>query len=152
MTFTDQNSVILLKMTVLTRRSGTLPVPGVASKQQTYHVKTHHTNLDKPFKVLVLMSLCQLLMHTVPMPEILSRKIIPKMSDGFLRLKSIKTQIFLLILQIDIIFEWKKSNHSVTVWLLVGQVTYLISHSFNCLPFSFMCYFVKVYNLSCNFT
>ena len=115
MTFTDQNSVILLKMTVLSIRSGSLPVPGVASKQQTYHVKTHHTNLDKPFKVLVLMSLCQLLIHTVPMPEILSRKIIPKMSDGFLRPKSIKTQIFLLILQIDIIFEWKKSNHSVTV-------------------------------------
>ena len=73
MTFTDQNSVILLKMTVLSRRSGTLPVPGVASKQQTYHVKTHHTNLDKPFKVLVLMSLCQLLIHTVPMSEILTR-------------------------------------------------------------------------------
>ena len=73
MTFTDQNSVILLKMTVLSRRSGTLPVPGVASKQQTYHVKTHHTNLDKPFKVLVLMSLCQLLMHTVPMSEIVTK-------------------------------------------------------------------------------
>ena len=73
MTFTDQNSVILLKMTVLSRRSGTLPVPGVASKQQTYHVKTHHTNLDKPFKVLVLMSLCQLLIHTVLMSEILTR-------------------------------------------------------------------------------
>ena len=74
MTFTDQNSVILLKMAVLSRRCGTLPVPGgVASKQQTYHVKTHHTNLDKPFKVLVLMSLCQLLIHTVPMSEILTR-------------------------------------------------------------------------------